>query len=187
MQKLYCYVDETGQDTQGELFIVSVVVTARERDAIVELCEDIERETGKGRVKWIKAHHSRRVAYIRRILQDISFKGKLNFAVYRNSKEYLALTVLTVARAIFANAQKEYKTTVLIDGLPRAQEKWVGSELRRLRVQVRKVRGVRKDENDALVRLADALCGFVREAIEGNAELKELLERGKQSGWLREL
>lgn len=26
-QKLYCYVDETGQDTEGRLFLVSVVVT----------------------------------------------------------------------------------------------------------------------------------------------------------------
>ena len=25
--KLYCYVDETGQDTQGCLFLVAVVVT----------------------------------------------------------------------------------------------------------------------------------------------------------------
>lgn len=26
MQKLYCYVDETGQDTQGAFFLVSAVV-----------------------------------------------------------------------------------------------------------------------------------------------------------------
>lgn len=187
MQKLYCYVDETGQDTEGNLFIVSVVIADHERDATIKLCERIERETRKGRVKWIKADYPRRLEYIRRILQEPVFKEKLNFAIYRNSREYLALTVLTVARAIFANVQKEYKATVLIDGLPRSQEKWVGSELRHLRIQIRKVRGVRKDENDALIRLADAICGFVRGAIEGNPELKELLERGKQSVFLKEL
>ena len=26
-QKIYCYVDETGQDTLGQFFIISVVVT----------------------------------------------------------------------------------------------------------------------------------------------------------------
>ena len=31
-QKFYCYVDETGQDTQGELFIVSVVIADQERE-----------------------------------------------------------------------------------------------------------------------------------------------------------
>lgn len=187
MQKLYCYVDETGQDTEGNLFIVSVVIADHERDAAIELCEKIERETGKRRVKWIKAGHSKRLEYIRRILQEPVFREKLNFAIYRNSKEYLALTVLTVARAIFANAQKEYKVTVLIDGLPRSQEKWIGSELRHLHIQIRKVRGVRKDENDALIRLADAICGLVRGAIEGNPELRKLLERGRQSVFLKEL
>lgn len=186
-QKLYCYVDESGQDTQGEFFIVSVVVTDRKRDRIVELCERIERETRKGRVKWIKANHAKRVEYIRRVLQEPTLKGKLNVAIYRNSKEYLPLTVLTIARAIVANAQAEYKATILIDGLPHSKERWVGSELRHLHIQVRKVRGLRKDENDALIRLADALCGFVRAGIEGNPELEELYERGKQTGFLREL
>jgi len=44
-QKLYCYVDETGQDTKGELFIVSVVVVGWDRDALAEQLEMIERET----------------------------------------------------------------------------------------------------------------------------------------------
>jgi len=29
-QKLYCYVDETGQDTAGKIFIVSVVIIEKE-------------------------------------------------------------------------------------------------------------------------------------------------------------
>jgi hypothetical protein len=39
--------------------------------------------------------------------------------------------------------------------------------LRDLHIQTRKVRGVRKDENDALIRLADAVCGLVRDAEDG--------------------
>ena len=31
-QKLYCYVDESGQDTGGKIFIVSVVVTKTEKE-----------------------------------------------------------------------------------------------------------------------------------------------------------
>jgi hypothetical protein len=41
-QKLFCYVDETGQDTQGRLFVVSVVITDQERDLFRQTCEDIE-------------------------------------------------------------------------------------------------------------------------------------------------
>lgn len=33
-QKIYCYVDETGQDTEGDLFLVALVVTGQERDVL---------------------------------------------------------------------------------------------------------------------------------------------------------
>jgi hypothetical protein len=33
-QKLYCYVDETGQDTLGQFFIVSVVITEDIREKL---------------------------------------------------------------------------------------------------------------------------------------------------------
>lgn len=36
-QKLYCYVDENGQDTKGDIFIVSIVVTGKERDELLVL------------------------------------------------------------------------------------------------------------------------------------------------------
>jgi len=68
-KKFYCYVDETGQDTQGELFIVSVVIVGTERDQALELCERIERQTGKGRRKWIRARYAQRLAYIQQILR----------------------------------------------------------------------------------------------------------------------
>ena len=186
-EKIYCYVDETGQDTQGDLFIVSVVITGRERDALVDLCERIERKTRKGRVKWIKVEYGRRLEYVRQILAEPVFRGKLNFALYHNTKDYLPRTVLTIARAITALDLNDYKASVLIDGLPRAQEKWVGIELRHLRIKIKKVRGVLKDENDALVRLADALCGFVRAALEGQAEMRELFERAQKNGTLKKL
>jgi len=46
-QKLYCYVDESGQDTRGKLFVVSVVVAAEDRGISLEQLEKIEDETGK--------------------------------------------------------------------------------------------------------------------------------------------
>ncbi|MCC7355686.1 MAG: DUF3800 domain-containing protein [Anaerolineae bacterium] len=185
--KLYCYVDESGQDTQGELFIVSVVVTSEERDRVAELCERIEQESGKGRVKWIKTEYPKRVEYIRLVLMEPAFEGKLLFAVYRNGRDYVSLTVLTIAHAILACKKTAYKATVFIDGLPRSQERWMGGELRRQRIQVRKVRGVRKEETDALVRLADALCGLVRAALEGQDAMRYLFEQGKSNGVLKEL
>lgn len=112
-EKLYCYADETGLDTQGELFIVSVVVTGAEREQIIQLCEEIEQATGKGRVKWVKARYDRRLAYIQRILQEPILQGKLHFAIYRDTEDYLTLTVQTIASSIRTHARQSYKATVL--------------------------------------------------------------------------
>jgi hypothetical protein len=187
MQKLYCYVDESGQDTGGKFFIVSVVVTDHERDQMTEVCEQIEIASGKRRRKWIKADHAKRIEYIQRIFREPDFSGKLNVATYQNSKEYLSPTVLTIARAILFRGESDYKATILIGGLPRAHEKWIGNELRHLRISVRKVRGTRTDDNDALIRLADAVCGLVRGAIESSTEMQGLVDLAKSSGLLKEL
>ena len=92
--KLYCYVDETGQDTLGEFFIVSVVVTDSGRDLLIEKLEAIERISGKGKVKWMKVRGHQRLAYIREVLSAPMFKGTLYFSRYRGTKSYMALTVL---------------------------------------------------------------------------------------------
>ena len=77
--------------------------------------------------------------------------------------------------------------TVLIDGLPASHERAIGRQLRQQGLHVKKVRGVKKDENDALIRLADALCGLVRGASEGQPALYALYERMKREGRLHNL
>ena len=38
-KKIYCYVDETGQDTKGKLFIVSIVVVGKDKDLFQKAVE----------------------------------------------------------------------------------------------------------------------------------------------------
>jgi len=121
--KIFCYVDETGQDTKGELFIVSIVITSKEREQLVRICETIENETGKGRSKWIKTKYKYRFAYLRRIFQLPLLRGKMSFAIYHRTVNYFELTVQTVARALIRLEQKDYKATIMIDGLPPIQER----------------------------------------------------------------
>ena len=186
IQKFFCYVDETGQDTRGELFIVAVVIAGQERNQLRQACEDIERDSRKGRRKWVKTKYSRRLAYIRQVLERPIFEGKLNFAVYRDVQDYPSSTVQTIARALSATGETDYKATILIDGLPRSLERDVGLQLRRSGVRAKKVRGL-KDEADALIRLADAICGLVRAAMQGQPAMQALFERAIQAGILRDL
>jgi hypothetical protein len=46
------------------------------------------------------------------------------------------------------------------------------ASLRQLRIRVRKVRGM-KDESSPLLRVADAICGFIRDYMEGQEYTKE--------------
>jgi hypothetical protein len=63
-QKLYAYVDETGQDTQDVMFLVSVVVAGETRDAARRALQDIECYSSKRAKKWTRARVTERVADI---------------------------------------------------------------------------------------------------------------------------
>jgi hypothetical protein len=76
---------------------------------------------------------------------------------------------------------------VFVNGLPKSKVKWFGTELRHLNVPVKKVRGVRREESSSLMRLADALCGFVRAALTGRADLEALLAQAREQGVIIEL
>jgi hypothetical protein len=186
-EKLYCYVDESGQDTKGDLFLVALVITGKERDELLKEAERIEEQSGKKLSKCRKTETSRKLTYLRSILSSQLFSGKLFFARYTKTKgAYLDLMALSTARAILDRAAEKYSATVIVDGL-RQKEAWrFGHILRSLRVSVKKVRGV-KDESNALIRLADALAGFVRDYLEQRAYAVELDQTLKIEKKIREI
>lgn len=176
MQKLYCYVDESGQDTKGALFVVGVVILESEREQAFKELERIEKESGKKNVKWHKARPVFREAYMRAMAKTQIFENTLFFEVFKNSKEYLEMTSYTTAKAIFKKAgDSEYSVTVYVDGLSKTEIVLFGKELKALNIKRKKVKGVRKDENNPFIRLADALCGLVRDARDGNPDATGLL------------
>ncbi len=175
MQKLYCYVDETGQDTNGEFFLVAAVVIGQDRDAILPILETIERQSGKNKVKWVRARESFNQAYMEAVLAESCFKGRLSFAVYRNSTEYLQHRVQATQLAISKYAEERYKATIIVDGLQGKQVRDFRNLLRIVGIRFKTVRGIR-DEADAFVRLADAVCGFTRNGLAGHAVFAPMLE-----------
>ena len=173
-QKLYCYVDESGQDTNGEFFIVAIVVVGGDHERLRQRCIDIETQARKGVRKWAKSNRERRLVCIQSVLGDAELRGRLYFAFYRFTQDYLAATVQTISLALHhVTVGEEYKATVLIDGLSRADKRKVGLLLRRSGMSVQKVRGI-DDESEPLIRLADAICGFARSAFEGDAAMHAL-------------
>ncbi len=181
-KKIYCYVDENGQDTNGKLFIVSIVVTETDRDLLLDLCEQIEKISLKHKDKWGKAKRSRRLDYINKVLSNKKFIGKLRYSVFENQKNYDLLTIIGIAKAVHLDNLKHYSTAIYVDGLAKSKRQEYGSELRKLGIQTRKVQGVAKDQNNALIRLADSIAGFVRDAIDNDGIETELLKKALKNG-----
>ncbi|MBM3839898.1 MAG: hypothetical protein FJ398_18390 [Verrucomicrobia bacterium] len=173
--KRYAYVDESGQDTKGELFLVAVVVTESERDALRRRLGEIERESGKCERKWTKTPRDERSRYPERIISLPDLARHLYFSSYRGAQTYVDLTILSTAKALNAAAHGVFEATIFVDGLGRKERHRFAAGLRKLRITVRKVRGVR-DESDEFTRLADAIAGFVRDALGGDETMRGLLE-----------
>lgn len=180
--KFYCYVDETGQDTWGEFFLVAVVVIGEDRNVLIARCEQLEDESGKGKAKWGRAEKNLRLQYIQRILADSRFHESLRYCVFHQIRDYDTAIVEAIAKAVFwANPPDDYAAYAYIDGLSKTKRREYGPRLRKLGLSVKKVRGVARDENNALIRLADAVAGFVRDALEEQSgELKNLFDKAME-------
>ena len=86
-----------------------------------------------------------------------------------------------VQAVLWRKSEQPYSAFVYVDGLSKTKRRAYTQALRAQGVLVHQVRGIPKDENSPLTRLADALAGFVRDALSGeDDEAKQLLERAKR-------
>jgi hypothetical protein len=185
-QKIYAFVDESGQETNGALFLVSVVVTDHEYDHINDTLIEIEERSGKRLKKWSKARFEYRLAYIEAVIGQPIFRGLILFSCHANSQAYFDLTVEATARAIHHKNREAAPATVVVDGLRGRDVNRFKTKLRGSGVNVRKVRGAR-DESEPIVRLADAVAGFVRDFLEGQTYAAKLYEKAIRDGIFGEL
>jgi hypothetical protein len=184
-RKLYVYADESGQDTQNAFFVVTVFVTDKNRAILGSLLSDIEKTSGKKNSKWNGSKHEFRKVYIEKVSECESIKHSLFFEIFRNAFQYIELTSLVCAKAILKKVKKDsYEATVFIDGFKKKEIEMFRRGLRDLRICTRKVRGVKKDENDVFIRLADSLCGLIRDAEEGNSWAIFMVKKLSKKGFL---
>ncbi len=180
--KLYAYVDESGR---GSLpFTVAVVVVNTTRDTLADVCEQTERSTGKGRPRWQKSDYFKRLAYMRAIVNNPSFASALAFVTFHKVDDYDQATISTIARALAkADPFGAAKVTVYVDALSETKRREYSAKLKQIGASFVTVRSVRKDESNPLIRLADALAGFVQDAQgEQSEEVTRLFERARRGG-----
>ena len=157
-------------------------------DKFRQLCEDLERTSRKRYVKWGKANKNNRLVYLRTVISDDSFRDILLFSyVFRKTKDYVGATIRGIDLAVANLHPSASAVSVYVDGLVKNQYREYQVRLRRLGCDVEKVRGS-KDENEPLIRLADALAGATRDLLEHrNNELPEIfslaIKRDILVGW----
>ena len=106
MQKLYCYVDESGQDPKSEIFIVVAVVSDEEQDVLRKQLLEIERLARTGKRKWHKSRPERSFKYLQSVLEKGIGKGEVYFGRYKKPLPYFLPILETVERAIIPNPKQ---------------------------------------------------------------------------------
>ena len=181
------YVDESRQRIGGPWFIVAGVAV-EDSNKFRQLCRDLEKTSRKGVAKWGKANRNNRLVYLRTVISDDRFRDILLFSyLSRNTKNYVETTIRGIDLAVASLDPSDAPVYVYVDGLVKTQYKEYKNRLRQLGCPIEKVRGG-KDENEPLIRLADAVAGATRNLLEyDDSELKELfslaVKRGILVGW----
>jgi len=186
MQKLYCYVDETGQDIGSEFFIVVAVVSDKEQDLLREQLLKVESLSKIGKRKWHKSRSDRRKRYLRLVLEKGVCKGEVYFGHFKKPLPYFLPIMETIEKAIFNRAKENYKAIIYIDGIDKKKSAELTNALRLRGMKLELVRS-RRDESEPLIRLADRWTGCIRGAFLDREEEKELLEEAKNKEYLREI
>lgn len=187
MKKLYCYVDETGQDTKGKIFLVSVVISGKkEKEQFENKLFEIEKRSGKKIAKWTRSKHKYKINYLAEIFSLKIIKKALFYGIFNDTKEYVALTTFTIAQAIYLKTKRDYRATIIIDGLNAKERERVLKGLKIFHIKYRKVRGL-KEEASPFLRLADALAGFLRDYIEGKDYAKKISDKYKVFDFIQEI
>ena len=191
MKRTDLLVDESGQDTRGKLFIVVIVIVAGERsDEARRLYEALEKSSGKGKVKWASAKRDKRLAYLQTAIQKVPSLGvKFFYSIFRQTTDYDGATVEGIARAINRLPRSASRVYVHVDGLTEPKCSRYKTRLRQLGCRrVKDVRGVRKRQNEPLIRLADTMAGALGEWDKHKApDLEKIFAEAKRNGMLIEL
>lgn len=185
--KLYCYVDETGQDPRGEVFIVVVVAVGDEREALRQALKEIELASRKANKKWTRATQAQQAAYCAAMNQVGGLQNKVFFARFAKPTSYLDATVQTVRMALHrAASDQPVRAVVLIDGLEKNLRRKVKTLVRDELITVDKIRGMR-DESDEFIRLADSVAGLIRAHLESERFATPLFQIATKRGIITEV
>lgn len=185
-KKLYCYVDETGQDAASSVFVVVAVVSLEEQEKLKRTVADSENASGTGGRKWHKSQAARRLRYLTLLLQKEIGRGEVFFGSYKKPLPYFFPLLDILEKSIKIKAPASYIARIFVDGIDRKKAKELTNALRQRNISLELVRN-RRDESEPLIRLADMWAGCIRAALSGSKEEQEILKKALSTRYLKEV
>ena len=184
MQKLYCYVDESGQDPKSEVFVVVTIVSAKNQAQMRKELTDIEDMAGTHKLKWHKTHHDRKMRYLALVIERKIAGGDVYTAHYQKPIPYFFPVIDLLEKAIREAAKDSYQARIYIDGIDKKKARELTNALRASGISLRMIKGCR-DESEPLIRLADMWAGCLRSALLKNKDAQAMVRRAQKEKYLR--
>lgn len=185
-QKLYCYVDETGQDSGTEFFVVVAIVSEQDQNLIRNQLFEIESSAKIGLRKWHKSKNERKRKFLQLILEKKIGKGEIYFGRYKKPIPFFLPMLEVLEKSILDKAKENYKAIVYVDGIDKKKASELTSALRVRKIKLEFVRSAR-DESEPLIRLADRWAGCIRSAFSGNKIEKRIFNEAKEQKYLKKI
>jgi hypothetical protein len=189
MEKISCYIDETGQDTFGAFFLVAAVVLRGSVNGFEANLRNCERLSLKKLRKWSHTEDEIKRSYLRLArAQCVVSQVVVWYVVFTEGKDYVYRTQAFVGRVLRASAANENlpPLRIVVDGLNDLERRRMRVMLSRSGFRSPDVRGER-DEGSAILRLADAMAGCVRDERDGKRYALEALRIYRAMGMIREI
>lgn len=185
-QKVYAFVDESGQDDASRFFIVVAVVSDQDQHALRKQLEEVEEIAQTRKMKWHKSRHVRRTKYLSLVLDRKIAAGEVYFRSFKKPLPYFFPMLDVLEKALKGVVKTPYKTFVHVDGIDIQKAKELTNALRAHSITLGLVRS-RRDESEPLIRLADMWAGCIRGSLRGSKEYTDLLQRAKKERYLNEI
>lgn len=185
-QKIYCYVDETGQDLRADFFIVVAVVNDEKQNPLRRRLEKLEDFVKIGKRKWKEAKRSRK--YLKRSQKylKLALKEKIAIVYFRHFSKpvryYDAITEV-IEKAVLRNVKRDYQTIIYIDGIDKKNALEIGNVLRKREIKAERPRRA-TDQGEPFIRLADRWAGCIRGFFENGNEEKKIIGQAKKEKYL---
>lgn len=187
MQKLYCYVDESGQDVTSKFFVVvAVLVFAEDRMTLQDRLLTKEDAARTGRRKWNNLQHNRRLVYLRSLLDQSIGSKRVFFVRYKKPIPYFFPVIEILEKSINHMGGSSISARVYVDGTNKTIARALTNALRSRGISLTMIKG-KRDENEPLIRLADMWAGCIRSALLHKFDAQEIFERAQKEDYLVEI